>query len=169
MKVPFSRYFHCFFYSRPLAKDEKEQLLSIYQRRCRDSKDYRFCISYAAYIMGDRSFQKINRVWTYLTPDIKRGPFSPEEDAILLQHGNSNGNICWSLLASKYLPERSAIRCRQRYLNLVKTSSTKSQPKTRKPRVIYTFITTELREHSMNLSIRIHEVLSASHVPHRFN
>lgn len=83
-------------------------------------KDYRFCTSYAAYVLGDRTIQKINRIWTYMNPDVQRGPFSLEEDAILIREASRERSICWATLAAKYLPDRSAVRCRQRYFHITR-------------------------------------------------
>lgn len=89
-------------------------------------KDYRFSISYAAYVLGDRCIREITHVWTHLNPDIQKGPFTPEEDTILLDYAKQNASICWSTLASSYLPDRSSVQCRQRYIQLTKPQSTES-------------------------------------------
>ncbi|CAF3607259.1 unnamed protein product [Adineta steineri] len=111
-------------------KPEKELLLSIYKHRCSVMKDYRFCLSYAAYRMGDRCIREITHAWTYLNPDIQKGSFSPEEDALLLQHVTQTTSVCWSTVASTHLPSRSAVQCRQRYFQLIKPRSTQKTKKT---------------------------------------
>ncbi|CAF2899819.1 unnamed protein product [Rotaria sp. Silwood2] len=108
---------------RRFTRIEKDLLLSIYKRRSA-IKDYRFSVSYAAYLLGDRCIRGISRVWTYLNPDIQKGSFTPNEDAILLQHVNKTSSICWSTLAANHLPDRSAVQCRQRYSQLIKVRST---------------------------------------------
>ncbi len=102
----------------------------MYKYRCSVVKDYRFCISYAAYFLGDRSIREITHVWTYLNPDIQKSSFTPEEDAILLQQTNQNSPICWSTLAASHLPDRSAVQCRQRYFQLIKPRSTETAKRT---------------------------------------
>lgn len=114
-------------YFRRFTKTEKDTLLAMYQYRCSLMKDYRFCVSYAAYILGDRCIREITHVWTYLNPDIQKSSFTPEEDLILLQHANQNSTICWSTIASSHLPDRSAVQCRQRYFQLIKTQSTEKR------------------------------------------
>jgi hypothetical protein len=102
----------------------------MYQYRCSVIKDYRFCVSHAAYILGDRCIREITHVWTYLNPDIQKRPFTSEEDAILLQHSTQTSSICWSTLAASQLPDRSAVQCRQRYFQLIKPRSTEKSKRT---------------------------------------
>ena len=87
-------------------------------------KDYRFCVSHAAYLLGDRGIREITHVWTYINPDIQKGSFTAEEDAILLLHANQTSPTCWSTLAASQLPNRSAVQCRTRYVQLTKAQST---------------------------------------------
>jgi hypothetical protein len=105
----------------------------MYKYRRSVIKDYRFCVSYAAYLLGDRSIREITHVWTYLNPDIQKGSFTPEEDLILLTQANQSVVICWSTLAASHLPDRSAVQCRQRYFQLIKPRSTETT--TRKVRL----------------------------------
>jgi hypothetical protein len=104
----------------------------MYKYRCSVIKDYRFCVSYAAYLLGDRCIREITHVWTYLTPDIQKSAFTPEEDAILLQHVNQTTPTCWSTLAASHLPDRSAVQCRQRYFQLIKPRSTETNKGTKR-------------------------------------
>lgn len=115
---------HYFLYFRRFTQSEKDHLLSMYKYRCSVVKDYRFSISHAAYLLGDRCISEITHVWTYLNPDIQKGAFTPEEDQILLEYSKQNSSICWSTLATNYLPYRSAVQCRQRYFQLKKSQST---------------------------------------------
>ncbi|CAF3355214.1 unnamed protein product [Rotaria sp. Silwood1] len=115
---------------RRFTQTEKDLLLSMYKYRCSVIKDYRFCVSYAAYLLGDRCLREITHVWTYLNPDIQKNSFTPDEDAILLQHANQTSSICWSTLAASHLPNRSAVQCRQRYSQLTKVQSTEKTKQT---------------------------------------
>ena len=99
----------------------------MYKRRCSVLKDYRFSVSYGAYLLGDRCIRKITHLWTYLNPDVQKGPFQPEEDALLFQHANQTPAFSWPTLAATYLPERSAAQCRQRYCQLTKTRTTQKK------------------------------------------
>ena len=92
----------------------------MHQYRCSVVKDYRFSVSYAAYMLGDRCIRDITHVWTYVNPEFQKRPFTPEEDQILRQHASQNSTVCWSTIASSYLPDRSAVQCRQRYFQLLK-------------------------------------------------
>ncbi|CAF1060249.1 unnamed protein product [Rotaria sordida] len=115
---------------RRFTRIEKDRLLSIYKYRCSVIKDYRFSVAHAAYLLGDRCIREITHVWTYLNPDIQKGSFTPDEDAILLQHANKKSSICWSTLAASHLPDRSAVQCRQRYTQLIKFQSTDKTKRT---------------------------------------
>lgn len=108
-------------------KNEKDTLLSLYTNRCSVAKDYRFCVAYAAYILGDRCVREITRAWTYINPEMQKGKWTPEEDAILLEYAKKNSSICWSRLAARYLPTRSAGKCRARYMRLIKSKSTEKK------------------------------------------
>lgn len=102
----------------------------MYKFRCSVRKDYRFCVSHVAYELGDRGIRELTHVWSRLNPDIQKGPFTAEEDAILLREvKNGNSSICWSTLASAHLPDRSGVQCQHRYSRLIKTQSTKKQTK----------------------------------------
>ena len=50
----------------------------MYKYRCSVIKDYRFSVSYAAYLLGDRCIREITHLWTYLNPDIQKGAFTSE-------------------------------------------------------------------------------------------
>jgi hypothetical protein len=102
----------------------------MYKYRCSVIKDYRFCVSYAAYQLGDRCIREITHVWTYLNPDIQKSSFTPEEDVILLRNANQNSSVCWSTLAASHLPDRSAVQCRQRYFQLTKPRLTEETKRT---------------------------------------
>ncbi|UJR25078.1 hypothetical protein I4U23_006438 [Adineta vaga] len=115
---------------RRFTKPEKEYLLSMYKHRCSVVKDYRFCVSHAAYLLGDRCIRETTHVWTYLNPDVEKSSFTPEEDAILLQQSNQTLPICWAILAANHLPNRSAVKCRQRYFQLIKAQSTDKPKRT---------------------------------------
>ena len=118
-------------YFRRLSQSEKDRLLSLYKYRCSVIKDYRFCVSHAAYILGDRCIREITHAWTYINPDIQKKAFTPEEDAILLEQANGNSKICWTTIASTHLSDRSAVQCRQRYLQLTKKPSKRTNEKVR--------------------------------------
>ena len=109
--------------SRRFTKSEKDRLLLMHKHRSSVMKDHRFSVSYAAYVLGDRSTCDITHIWTYLDPDVNKCPFTPDEDSILLRQANQNSSISWSMLAATYLPNRSAVHCRRRYLNLIKSQS----------------------------------------------
>ncbi|CAF3022727.1 unnamed protein product [Rotaria socialis] len=120
------------FSKRRFTQNEKDLLSSMYKHRCSVIKDYRFCVSYASYLLGDRCLPEVTHVWAYINPDIKKNPFTPEEDAILLQYINKNPSICWAILVASHLPGRSAIQCRQRYFQLTKPQSSKKAKRTNK-------------------------------------
>ena len=101
----------------------------MYKHRCSVVKDYRFCVSYAAYVLADRCLREITHAWTYINPEIQKKAFTPEEDTILLEQANGNSTICWATIASNHLPDRSAVQCRQRYLQLTKPPTTEKNPK----------------------------------------
>ncbi|CAF1517210.1 unnamed protein product [Adineta ricciae] len=115
---------------RRFAKSEKEHLLSIYKHRCSVVKDYRFCVSHAAYLLGDRGIREITHVWTYINPNVEKSSFTPEEDAIILQQASQTASVCWTTLAGNLLPNRSAVQCRQRYVQLMKAKSTAPRKRT---------------------------------------
>lgn len=115
---------------RRFAKSEKEHLLSIYKHRCSIVKDYRFCVSHAAYLLGDRGIREITHVWTYINPNVEKSSFTPEEDAIILQQASQAAPVCWTTLAASQLPNRSAVQCRQRYVQLMKAKSTQPRKRT---------------------------------------
>ena len=116
-------------YFRRFTQPEKDLLLSMYQHRCSVVKDYRFCVSYAAYMLADRCIREVSHVWARLNPEIQKKPFTPEEDAILLEQTSQSSTICWSTIASNHLPDRSGAQCRQRYCQLIKSQSTSKNPK----------------------------------------
>lgn len=101
----------------------------MYQYRCSVVKDYRFCVSYAAYVLADRCIREVSHVWARLNPEIQKKSFTPEEDAILLEQTSQTSTICWSTIASNHLPDRSGAQCRQRYHQLIKSQSTSKTPK----------------------------------------
>lgn len=101
----------------------------MYQYRCSVVKDYRFCVSYAAYVLADRCIREVSHVWARLNPEIQKKSFTPEEDAILLEQTSQTSTICWSTIASNHLPDRSGAQCRQRYHQLIKSQSTSKNPK----------------------------------------
>lgn len=121
-----------FKYSRRFTPDEKNILTSNYKQRCLTVKDYRFCVSYAAYILGDRTIRDLTHTWTYINPEIQKGKFKPEEDALLLEHVKLSPSFCWTAIAANYLPNRSPYQCRKRYLLLIRRQSTQTTQKTKK-------------------------------------
>ena len=125
----------CLFFCRTFTTAEKEKLLAMYKFRCSIRKDYRFCVSHAAYELGDRGISQVTHVWARLNPDIQKGPFTTEEDAILLREASDNPTICWTTLASAHLPDRSGLQCRHRYLQLVKLQSAQTTTKPIRPKV----------------------------------
>ncbi len=131
MSIEYIDIHHC-LYSRRFTQSEKDLLLSMHKYRCSVIKDYRFCVSYAAYLLGDRCIREITHVWTYLNPDIQKSPFTPEEDAIILLYASRNSPICWATLATSHLPERSAVQCRQRYFQLIKPRPTENTEQTKR-------------------------------------
>lgn len=114
-------------FARRFTQTEKDLLSNMYKHRCSVMKDYRFSVSYGAYLLGDRCIRQITHLWTYLNPDVQKGPFQPEEDVLLFQHANQTPAFSWPTLAATYLPERSAAQCRQRYCQLTKTRATRKK------------------------------------------
>jgi hypothetical protein len=120
---------------RKFTEAEKNDLLIMFKERCKLKKDYRFSVSHGAYFLGERTISKINHVWIHLNPDVRRGPFRPEEDELLLKHVDPNGQNCWVALASTYFPDRSASVCRARYVRLIKSKSSEKKKRTVKSKV----------------------------------
>lgn len=92
----------------------------MHQHRCLIVKDYRFCVSYAAYVLADRCIRQISHIWIRLNREIQKKPFTPEEDQILLEQTSQTSSICWSTIASNHFPDRSGTQCRQRYQQITK-------------------------------------------------
>ncbi|TVU05143.1 hypothetical protein EJB05_48295, partial [Eragrostis curvula] len=50
-------------------------------------------------------------------PAVRKGPWTPEEDAVLLAHVRDNGQNDWSTIHSRGLLQRTGKSCRLRYVN----------------------------------------------------
>jgi hypothetical protein len=60
-----------------------------------------------------------------INPALMKGPFSPEEDALLIEYVQTRGTQAWPGVTS-VLPHRSAKQCRERWLNSLSDSVNKS-------------------------------------------
>lgn len=70
----------------------------------------------ASYIPGRSASQVAARWEKCIDPSITKGPFSPEEDALIIEFVNKNGARSWPRI-TQYIPARSSKQCRERWFN----------------------------------------------------
>lgn len=76
--------------------------------------------------LPDRSPSQVAARWEKcLDPNIKKGPFTPEEDQIVVNFVAQNGARSWPRITT-VLPHRSAKQCRERWFNHLNPSVVKS-------------------------------------------
>ncbi|GFS98337.1 myb-related protein A [Nephila pilipes] len=70
----------------------------------------------ATYLKGDRSDEECEAIWNnYACFTISKQPFTPEEDARLVQMAKDYNGRNWDTIAEKMQTGRSAIQCFERY------------------------------------------------------
>jgi hypothetical protein len=70
----------------------------------------------AAHLQGRTASQVAARWEKCLDPRIHKGPFTTEEDQIIVNYVSQNGARCWPRIAG-VLPNRSPKQCRERWFN----------------------------------------------------
>lgn len=73
----------------------------------------------AAHFPEHTQAQVQHRWQKVLRPDLKRGPWTPEEDAVLrrlVAEAGGQGSVRWSIVAAS-LPGRLGKQCRERWIN----------------------------------------------------
>ena len=77
--------------------------------------------------LPDRSPSQVAARWEKcLDPNIKKGPFTPEEDQLVVNFVAQNGPRSWPRITS-VLPHRSAKQCRERWFNHLDPTVIKSE------------------------------------------
>ena len=77
--------------------------------------------------LPNRSASQVAARWEKcLDPNIKKGPFTPEEDQLVVNFVAQNGPRSWPRITS-VLPHRSAKQCRERWFNHLNPSVVKSE------------------------------------------
>ena len=74
----------------------------------------------------NRNARQVKERWEYyLTPDVNNGPWTPEEDQILIAKFQEFGSK-WTAI-SKFLPTRTNTCCKNRYLAMMRTTKEKKK------------------------------------------
>jgi Myb-like DNA-binding protein FlbD len=70
----------------------------------------------AQHIPGRTASQVAARWEKCIDPSITKGPFTPEEDAVILDFVQKNGPRSWPRI-TQFIPQRSSKQCRERWFN----------------------------------------------------
>lgn len=83
--------------------------------------------AYIAQYLPNRSTSQVQARWDKcLDPNIKKGPFTMEEDQIVVNFVAENGPKSWPRIVA-LLPHRSAKQCRERWMNHLNPNVKKSE------------------------------------------
>ena len=78
----------------------------------------------AQHIPGRTASQVAARWEKCIDPNITKGPFTPEEDALIVEFVNKNGPRSWPRI-TQLIPQRSSKQCRERWFNHLDPNVTK--------------------------------------------
>lgn len=106
---------------RPLEPIERERIISSIQE---DNQGHYTKYNQLAYALGDRTREFIYNQWLHIDPSWKRGRWSNDEQAQLLNHINRQTHSItnWPLVSAP-VRTRSSRQCRERALDTLKTGN----------------------------------------------
>lgn len=85
----------------------------------------------------NRTASQVSSRWEKcIDPNLTKGPFSPEEDAAIIEYVNKNGPTSWPRLA-EILQVRSPKQCRERWFNHLDPSLSKESWTNEEDRIIF--------------------------------
>jgi hypothetical protein len=94
----------------------------------------------ASHLPGRTTTQVASRWEKCLDPVLHKGPFTPEEDQLILNYVSQNGPRCWPRITS-IVPNRTAKQCRERWFNHLSPDIVKAEWTQQEDELIFKYYT----------------------------